>query len=274
MTQDLRLAVHPFPGDRPVLLVHGFTRSAALDWIEPGWPAALAAQGRGAVAVDLPGHGSCPAADPGRVSVGAVVAALVTVIDGTGQERADVIGYSLGARLAWTLAATGRVGRLVLGGLSPVDTLAGTDIDLVGAVARGESEAPDPDTRDWASMVALPWLDREQTLLLLKALVAEPFDASTDIPANPTLIVSGAEDDAFDTAAALPDATCLTVPGDHFGALMSPEFRAAAVAFVAGHGGTRAVASRRSDGRTGHRDPGSSSAPGVRPAAGQTVQER
>ena len=92
MTQDLRLAVHRFPGDRPVLLVHGFTRSAALDWIEPGWPAALAAQGRGAVAVDLPGHGSCPAADPGRVSVGAVVAALVTVIDGTGQERADVIG--------------------------------------------------------------------------------------------------------------------------------------------------------------------------------------
>ena len=44
MTQDLRLAVHRFPGDRPVLLVHGFTRSAALDWIEPGWPAALAAQ--------------------------------------------------------------------------------------------------------------------------------------------------------------------------------------------------------------------------------------
>ena len=126
--------------------------------------------------------------------------------------------------------------RLVLGGLSPVDTLAGPDIDLVGAVARGESEAPDPDTGDWASMVTLPWLDREQTLLL-KALAAEPFDASTDIPANPTLIVSGAEDDAFDTAAALPDATCLTVPGDHFGALMSPEFRAAAVAFVAGMAG-------------------------------------
>ncbi len=34
-------------------------------------------------------------------------------------------------------------------------------------------------------MVALPWLDREQTLLLLKALVAEPFDASTDIRRTP-----------------------------------------------------------------------------------------
>ena len=102
----------------------------------------------------------------------------------------------------------------------------------MGAVARGESEAPDPDTRQWASMVALPWLDREQTLLLLKALVAEPFDPGVDVPASPTLIVSGAEDDGFDTAAGLPDATYLTVPGDHFGALMSPEFRAAAVGFV------------------------------------------
>jgi hypothetical protein len=81
-------------------------------------------------------------------------------------------------------------------------------------------------------MVALPWLDREQTLLLLKALVAEPFDPGVDVPASPTLIVSGAEDDGFDTAAGLPDATYLTVPGDHFGALMSPEFREAAVGFV------------------------------------------
>jgi pimeloyl-ACP methyl ester carboxylesterase len=115
--QNLELAVHAFPGERAVLLIHGFTRSAELDWIEPGWPLALAAQGRGAIAVDLPGHGSCPPADPGAVSVNAITAAMVAVIDGTGQERADVIGYSLAARLARTLAATGRVGRLVLGGL-------------------------------------------------------------------------------------------------------------------------------------------------------------
>jgi hypothetical protein len=37
MTQHLDLAVHTFPGERPVLLIHGLTRSAQLDWIEPGW---------------------------------------------------------------------------------------------------------------------------------------------------------------------------------------------------------------------------------------------
>ena len=233
MTQNLELAVHTFPGRRPVLLIHGFTRSAELDWIEPGWPTALAAQGRGTIAVDLPGHGSCPPADSNAVSVNAIIAAMVAAIDSTGQELADVIGYSLGARLAWPLAATGRVGRLVLGGLSPTDPIAGVDIELVGAVARGDAETPDPKISGLATWVSLPWLERDQTLLLLKALGAEPFDPSVDIPRTPTLVVAGAEDDSCeDIAATLPDATYLTVPGDHYGALMSPEFRGAAIDFV------------------------------------------
>ena len=60
-----------------MLLVHGFTSSAQIDWIEPGWPQALAAQGRGTVAVDLPGHGLCPAADRDAISVSAIIAGLV-----------------------------------------------------------------------------------------------------------------------------------------------------------------------------------------------------
>jgi pimeloyl-ACP methyl ester carboxylesterase len=143
-----------------------------------------------------------------------------------------VIGYSLGARLAWSLAATGRVGRLVLGGLSPTDPIAGVDIELVGAVARGDAETSDPMISGLATWVSLPWLEREQTLSLLKALGAEPFDPSVDIPRTPTLIVAGAEDDSCEDIATLPDATYLTVPGDHYGALMSPEFRAAAIDFV------------------------------------------
>jgi pimeloyl-ACP methyl ester carboxylesterase len=233
MTRTLRLAVHTFPGERRVLLVHGFTRSAELDWIEPGWPPALAARGRGTIAVDLPGHGSCPRADPDAISVDAIIAGMVATIDGTGQERADVIGYSLGARLAWTLAATGRVGRLVLGGLSPTDPNVGVDVELLGAVARGDAEAPDPKIERLATWVSLPGLDLGQTLLLIKALAAAPFDPGVDIPRTPTLLVAGAEDHRLDDiAATLPDATCLTVPGDHFGALMSSAFRAAAIDFL------------------------------------------
>ena len=123
-----------------------------------------------------------------------------------------MVGYSLGARLAWTLAATGRLGHLVLGGLAPTDTIAGVDIELVGAIARGDAEAPDPHIEELATR-SLPWLELDQTLLLLKALSAEPFDPSVDIPRTPTLVVAGTEDDRTDhIAATLPDATYITVP--------------------------------------------------------------
>jgi len=234
MTSQLRLAVHSFPGERPVLLVHGFTSSAQIDWIEPGWPQALAAQGRGTVAVDLPGHGSCPAADRDAISVSAIIAGLVAAIDSTGQDEADVVGYSLGARLAWPLAATGRVGRLVLEGLGTNDAwLADMDIELLRAVAKGEAEAPDPDLAELAAWISQPHLDRDQMLLLMEALAAEPFDPGAGLPTVPTLFVSGTEDDPVgQLAATLPNARYLPVPGDHRGALMSAEFRAAALGFL------------------------------------------
>jgi pimeloyl-ACP methyl ester carboxylesterase len=234
MTRNLRLAVHSFPGERPVLLVHGFTRSAQLDWIDPGWPQALAAQGRGTIAVDLPGHGSCPVADRDAISVSAIVAGMVAVIDSTGQEQVDVIGYSLGARLAWTLASTGRVGRLVLGGKGPNDPMVGVDVELLGTVARGEVVATDPNVGRLASWISQPGLDQDQTLLLIEALVADAFDPSVDIPTVPTLVVAGTEDyPVDDLAAAFPYAKCVAVPGDHFAALMSAEFRAVALDFLA-----------------------------------------
>lgn len=77
MTSQVRLAARRFPGERRMLLVHGSTSSAQIDWIEPDWPQALAAGGRGTVAVDLPGHGSCPATDRNAISVTAIVESLV-----------------------------------------------------------------------------------------------------------------------------------------------------------------------------------------------------
>jgi len=229
----LALGVHVFPGRRPVLLVHGLGRSALLDWVEPGWPRALAVAGRGAVAVDLPGHGSCPAARPGAVSVSAVVAAMVATIDAAGEARADVIGYSLGARLAWSLAVTGRVRRLVLGGLSPNDPMAGLDLGLLAAVVRGEAESSQPKLARLAGVIARA-ADSDSMLRLVEALSVHLWDPAVDVPTVPTLFVAGAEDRRLDRlAATLPEAARVVVPGDHLGALLSPEFRAAALDFIA-----------------------------------------
>lgn len=215
-----------------MLLVHGLGRSARLDWVEPGWPRALAAAGRGAIAVDLPGHGSCPAARPAAVSVSAVVAAMVAMIDATGEEQVDVIGYSLGARLAWPLAATGRVRRLVLGGLNPTDPMAGLDIGLLTAVVRGEAESSQPKLTRLAGRIARA-ADPESMLRLVEALSAHLFDPAVDVPTVPTLLVAGADDRRLDQlAATLPAAAHVVVPGDHLGALLSPDFRTTVLEFI------------------------------------------
>lgn len=222
----------------PVLLLHGFGSSAGEDFSD--WLPALAAAGREAHLIDLPGHGASPAVpDPESATTSAVVRALAEAIDGTGSERVDVIAYSLGARLAWELPqATGRVRRLVLGGLSPFEPFASADTDAISRVVAGAAPA-DPLTGMMAAMVAAPGRDTASLLALMAGLASEPFDPSApdaSRPDVPTLFVAGADDpmtaglDAL--AASVAGSTVVVVPGDHRGALDSGEFRRAAIDFL------------------------------------------
>jgi 2-succinyl-6-hydroxy-2,4-cyclohexadiene-1-carboxylate synthase len=99
----------------PVLL-HGFTGSAA-SW-EGRLLDGLAGAGHAPVLVDLPGHGSdMGSSNPGRFTL----EATIERIDGAGRWPADLIGYSMGGRLALHFAAArpGRIRRLVLESASP-----------------------------------------------------------------------------------------------------------------------------------------------------------
>ena len=93
----------PAPG-RPVLvLLHGFMGSAA-SWagVRPG----LRALGS-TLAVDLPGHGASPVPpDAAQGSLGACLGQLQAVLAQRGIARAWWLGYSLGARVALSMAVT------------------------------------------------------------------------------------------------------------------------------------------------------------------------
>jgi pimeloyl-ACP methyl ester carboxylesterase len=241
----------------PVLLLHGFAASGDEDFISTGWPEALAAAGRSAEVIDLPGHGSSPAVTGAAATTSGVVHALANVLaDLDRGDGVDVIGYSLGARLAWELpAATGRVRRLVLGGLSPFEPFAAVDVDAVaaatgfgaGAASRGGAgtgggagreggAGGDPLTGMMAAMVSAPGRDTASLLALMAGLASQPFDPAAGGPAVPTLVAAGADDPMTTgleaVASALPDATFVRVPGDHRGALDSAEFRATAIRFL------------------------------------------
>jgi len=101
-----------------LVLLHGFTGSVET------WRPHLASLGahRQTIAVDLLGHGGSDSpADPERYRIERCTADLLALLDQLGVERAAVLGYSMGTRVALHLAVTApdRVRRLILESGSP-----------------------------------------------------------------------------------------------------------------------------------------------------------
>lgn len=96
----------------PVLLLHGFG-SSLHTW--DAWAALLEADRR-VIRLDLPGFGLTGADPTGDYSDLRAVALLDGMLDRLGVARADVVGSSMGGRIAWRFAAErpARVRRLVL----------------------------------------------------------------------------------------------------------------------------------------------------------------
>lgn len=102
----------------PFVLLHGFTGS------QENWRALRAAWSRRfqVIAVDLLGHGRSDApADPARYAMDRCVADLAAALDQLGAAAVNVLGYSLGGRVALHFAAAHpeRVRALVLESASP-----------------------------------------------------------------------------------------------------------------------------------------------------------
>jgi 2-succinyl-6-hydroxy-2,4-cyclohexadiene-1-carboxylate synthase len=105
-------------GSHPLLLLHGFTGNrSSFDHLRP-----LMADKVKAIAVDLPGHGQTPLPTrTGRDGFLETVEALVRVLDEVGVAKANLLGYSQGARfaLAAAMSQPARFGRLIMESGSP-----------------------------------------------------------------------------------------------------------------------------------------------------------
>lgn len=101
----------------PVLLLHGWGGSFDAIWRRAGWCEALAAAGREVLALDLPGHGmAAQSHDPqAYADLASLLSERLPAVHGP----LDIVGYSLGGKLALELALRepARVRRLVIAGL-------------------------------------------------------------------------------------------------------------------------------------------------------------
>ena len=105
---------------RPVVLVHGFTSNRNENWRRLGWYGAFERKRIRCVALDCRGHGeSAKPHDPAMYSRAKMAGDIVALLDHLGVERADLLGYSMGARLslAAALEHPKRFPLLILGGI-------------------------------------------------------------------------------------------------------------------------------------------------------------
>ena len=228
----------------PVLLIHGFASNIGTNWIDTGWIKTLTDAGYRAIAYDNRGHGHS-AKLYGVEEYGAPIMAedARRLLDHLGIERAHVMGYSMGARIAafLALAHPGRVRSLVFGGLgiNMVRGVAGTGPVARALEAESIEDVTNPTARTFRAFA-------EQTHSDLKALAACIRSARAPITAEalgtlrcPVLVVVGDRDviggSPSELAALIPGGKAVQLAGrDHMKAVGDRTFKAAVLEFLAG----------------------------------------
>lgn len=104
----------------PILLLHGFASNARVNWVDTGWVRHLLRGGRRVIAMDSRGHGASQKFyTPQDYGPHIMAGDARCLLDHLAIDRADVMGYSMGARHSafLTLANPARVRSAVFAGL-------------------------------------------------------------------------------------------------------------------------------------------------------------
>src|ERR1700723_749122 len=192
----------------PILLVHGFASTMNVNWVYPTWVSELRKNGRRVIALDNRGHGdSSKLYDVEQYHIGPMAGDVAALMDHLQIERADIMGYSLGARITAWLAQNQpqRLRSAIFGGLG---------IGLIEGGGPGEAvakalEAPsledvtDPVGRTFRAFADQTRSDHRALAACLRGsrcLMTRDEAASIEVP---VLIAVGTKDEIAGSAAAL-----------------------------------------------------------------------
>jgi pimeloyl-ACP methyl ester carboxylesterase len=227
----------------PILLIHGFASNHRVNWVEPRWVETLAGAGRRVVAFDNRGHGQSEKLYlPADYRADLMTQDAANLLAHLRIGRADVMGYSMGARLASFLALyqPSLVRALILGGMG--DRLV-RDAGLPEAIAEA-MEAPsldslaDPTQRMFRAFADRTKSDRAALAACVRGSRRSLSPGDLAHIAQPALVAVGARDavagDPRVLAAMLPRGTTLEIPGrDHNLTVGDRAFKAGALDFLA-----------------------------------------
>jgi pimeloyl-ACP methyl ester carboxylesterase len=226
----------------PVVLVHGFASNKETNWVMPGWTTTLRRDNRRVIAFDNRGHGqSAKLYDPADYHTDIMAGDVAALIAHLKLGRADVMGYSLGARISAVLAARHPelVRSVILGGagIRLIDN-AGLREEIADSLEMPSlADVTDPMAKRFRAFA-------EQTRSDLRALAAclrgsrqaVRMEDITGIRA-PALVAVGTKDDItgspHELAALMPNGRGLDIPDrDHMVAVGDKVFKKAAIDFL------------------------------------------
>jgi pimeloyl-ACP methyl ester carboxylesterase len=226
----------------PVLLIHGFASNARINWHSTLWVTTLLEAGHRVIAYDNRGHGESEKLyDPAAYGAGDMAEDARRLLDHLEIPAADVIGYSMGARLTALLAIhhPDRVRRAVLGGLAAnmIRGLGGSQTIAAGFEADDPATITDPTARAFRTFAEQANSDlRALAACMRGSRQALSEDALARI-ACPVLVVAGETDEIAGPVEplvkAIGNARGITLPGrDHMKAVGDRKFKTETLAFL------------------------------------------
>lgn len=227
----------------PVLLIHGFASNARVNWWDTGWVKTLTEAGRRVITFDHRGHGASEKLyDPALYPAAEMAEDARRLLDHLEIAQADVMGYSMGARVSAFLAIAhpARVRRAVFAGLASrmITGVGGAEAIAAALEAPTRNDGLDINARAFRIFA-------EQTKSDLKALAACIRSSREKITVEelasirvPVLVVAGEKDEVagdVDTlVTAIPGAVGVTLPNrNHMNAVGDRGYKDAVLDFLA-----------------------------------------
>lgn len=220
-------------GEGPVvILLHGFSGNADLNWFQPGIAQKIAAAGYRVIAPDLRGHGASPfEAAPERWPADAIARDQIALAAYLGEAPYATVGYSMGAISALRYHLLSRnTGRLILGGIgdSVADEFnADRNTAFRAAIEEGLAGKDTPGAKAILARAKATGGNLKGYLGALSARTYTPADllATFDVP---TLVLTGDQDldngSGPALAAKIPGARYQQLTGTHLTAVIDPAF--------------------------------------------------
>jgi pimeloyl-ACP methyl ester carboxylesterase len=229
----------------PVLLIHGFGSSHAVNWVTPGWVKTLTEAGYRVIAFDNRGHGaSSKSYEPEDYRAQKMAGDAAALLDHLGVPRAHVMGYSMGARIAAFMALEypEKVATVIFGGLGEGMVKGVGDWDPIAEALLAEDAASvtHPRGRMFRAFADQTRSDRRALAACIRT--SRDLISAAEIAAihKPALVAVGTTDDIAGSpsklAELMPHGESFAIEGrDHMLSVGDLTFKKRALEFLRAH---------------------------------------